>query len=237
MVSRLRDAGHVAVAAAKSTGVDSFAGTSLDAALNGAEVLVDVSDWTTVGASAVDFFETSTRHLLLAAAGAGVAHYVVLSVVGTGRGSDAGYSAGKLAQEHMIIGSARRYSIVRATQFFEFIPTIADSLATGQPDTVIAAPPVRFRPIAADDVADVLAHVAEGGPLNGVIDVAGPNEYELPEFLAEALAARGDSRTVVADPEASYFGRQVGRESLVPLAGSDLRVGPTSYERYLDATR
>ncbi len=236
VVARLSDAGHDVVAASPSTGVDSFAGIGLRAALAGAEVLVDVSDWTTAGADSVDFFETSTRHLLTAEVAAGVGHHVVLSVVGIGRGSDAGYSAGKLAQEQMIIGSPRPYSIVRATQFFEFIPTIIESLATDRPVAGLAVPPVRFRPGAADDVADVVARIAEERPLDGVVDVAGPTEYELPAFLAKALAVRGDSRVVTVDAEASYFGRKVGRESLVPLLESNFQVGSTSYDTFSTKT-
>nr|BFE72248.1 SDR family oxidoreductase [Actinoplanes digitatis] len=180
----------------------------------GASVVIDVSNSPSFEDSAVmSFFETSTRNLLAAEAVAGVAHHVALSVVGTDRLPESGYFRAKIAQEQLIGKASIPYSIVHATQFFEFVGSIADAATV---DGTVRVAPVMFQPIAGDDVARAVARVAVGPPLNGHVEVAGPERVRMDEFFREALAARNDPRTVVADPHARYFGAELGEGTLVP---------------------
>jgi uncharacterized protein YbjT (DUF2867 family) len=225
LVTRLREEGHEAVAAAPNTGVDTLTGEGLAEVLVGASVVVDVSNSPSFEDAAVlEFFETSTRHLLAAEAAAGVGHHVALSVVGTQRLLQSGYFRAKDAQEKLIEGSSIPYSLVHATQFFEFVRSIADAATDG--DTVRLAP-VGFQPIAGDDVAEAVGRVAVGSPLNATVEVAGPEQFRMDEFFRAALAERGDPRQVVADPRARYFGAELDERTLVPGAGATL--GPTRY--------
>ena len=225
VVSRLREQGHDVVAGAPSTGVNSVTGEGLAEALAGAAVVVDVSNAPVWDDDAVlSFFETSTRNLVAAAASAGVGHYVALSVVGCDRLPDSGYLRAKVAQEELIEAGGLPFSIVRATQFFEFVAGIADNATDGS-DVHMA--PVFFQPIAADDVAAAVHRVAVSEPSNGRIEIAGPERYRMDAFFAEAIAARGDARTVVTDEHAEYFGTELSEHSLVPLGDADL--GPTHF--------
>lgn len=220
MVAKLREHGHEAVAAAPNTGVNTLTGEGLADALTGASVVVDVSNSPSFEAAAVmEFFETSTRNVLAAEAEAGVGHHVALSVVGTERMADNGYFRAKIAQEQLIEKSSIPYSLVHATQFFEFVGSIADSGADGDK---VRIPPVRFQPIAAEDVAVVVARTAVGEPLNGRIDIAGPEQYRMDEFFREALTARNDPREVVTDENAQYFGSVPGEQTLVPAGEAAL---------------
>ncbi|WP_454042915.1 SDR family oxidoreductase [Cellulosimicrobium sp. Marseille-Q8652] len=227
VVARLRDAGHEAVVAAPSTGVDTLTGAGVDEALAGADVVVDVSNSPSFADDDVmRFFTTSTRTLLDAEARAGVGHHVILSIVGTDR-TDAGYLRAKVAQEELVRGSGRGWSVVRATQFFEFAKTIADGATV---DGVVHIPPVAFQPVASADVARTVAEVASGEPLNGMVELAGPERLRFDEFIRTALAARGDDREVVADPEATYFGARLAEDSIVPQGGS--RRGEVTYAQF-----
>ena len=198
LVTKLRDHGHDAVPASPNTGVNTLTGEGLADALQGAAVVVDVSNSPSFEDAAVlEFFETSTRNLLDAEAAVGVGHHAALSIVGNDRLPDSGYMRAKVAQEKLIRGSSIPYSIVHATQFFEFIGRIADDATDG--DTV-RLPPVLFQPIAADDVAAAVGRVAVGEPLNGVVEVAGPEQFRFDDFIRRGLAARHDPRQVVGDP-------------------------------------
>jgi uncharacterized protein YbjT (DUF2867 family) len=229
LVTRLDEDGHDAVAASPDSGVNTLTGTGLADALQGAAVVVDVSNSPSFADAAVmEFFETSTRNLLAAEAAAGVGHHVALSVVGTERLSESGYFRAKIAQEQLIRDSSIPYSIVHATQFFEFVKSIAAAATDG--DTVRLAP-VLIQPIAADDVAGAVSRVAEGAPANGIVEVAGPEQFRLDELIRRALSARNDPRTVVADPHARYFGAELGERTLVP--GDGARIGETRFEDWL----
>jgi uncharacterized protein YbjT (DUF2867 family) len=217
LVSRLGARGHRAVAASPATGVDTLTGEGLADALAGASVVVDVSNapsWE--DAAVLEFFDTSTRNLLAAEAAAGVGHHVALSVVGTERLSGSGYFRAKLAQEELIEASSILYSIVRATQFFEFMDSIAADAADG--DTV-RLPPALIQPIAADDVAGALARISLGPPLNGVVEIAGPDRFRLDELIRERLGA---PHRVVTDPHAAYFGITPGERTLLPASGAQI---------------
>ena len=230
LVPKLRAQGHDAVAASLNSGVNTLTGEGLAEAVEGASVVVDVTNSPSFEDSAVlQFFETSTRNLLDAEASAGVGHHVALSIVGTERLPDSGYLRAKVAQETLIKGSSSPYSIVHATQFFEFVARIADEATTG--DTV-HLPPVLFQPMAADDVAAALATVAAGAPINGTIEVAGPDQFRFDDLIRQALHARHDPREVVADPHAPYFGTELGERSLVPDDPATL--GATRFEKWLD---
>ncbi|QYC40960.1 NmrA-like family protein [Nonomuraea coxensis DSM 45129] len=229
VVARLAQEGHEAVAASPRTGVNALTGEGLDRALAGARTVVDVSNSPSFEPAAVmEFFETSTRNLLAAEAEAGVGHHVALSVVGTERMPENGYFAAKIVQERLIKESGIPFSLVHATQFFEFARSIADE-ATVDGEVHIA--PVRFQPIAADDVADAVARAALGPPLNGRAEVGGPDQYRMDEFFREALAAWGDPREVVADERARYFGSVPGERTLVP--GDGARLGQVHYRDWL----
>ncbi|MGH7723845.1 MAG: SDR family oxidoreductase [Candidatus Eiseniibacteriota bacterium] len=229
LVTRLRERGHEVVAASPNTGVNTITGEGLAAALEGASVVVDVSNSPSLeGEAALKFFETSTGNLLAAEAEAGVKHHVALSVVGTDRLSESGYMRAKIAQEKLIRGSSIPYSIVHATQFFEFIKGIADGATEG--DTVRLAH-VLIQPMAADDVANAVCRVATESPLNGIVEVAGPEPFRLDELARRVLVARNDPRKVVADAGARYFGAELGERTLVP--GENARLGETRIEDWL----
>ncbi|MEU9887694.1 SDR family oxidoreductase [Sphaerisporangium sp. NPDC051011] len=232
LVTKLGEHGHEAVAAAPSTGVNTLTGEGLAEALAGAQVVVDVSNSPSFERAAVlNFFETSTRNLLAAEAAAGVGHHVAVSVVGTERMPENGYFAAKIAQETLIEKSPIPFSLVHATQFFEFVRGIADEATDG--DTVRIAP-VRFQPMAGDDVAQAVGRVAVGSPLNGRIEIGGPEQFRMDEFFRDALAAWGDPREVVTDPQARYFGSVPGERTLVPGDGATL--GEIRYRDWLDRT-
>ena len=207
--------GHEAVAAAPSTGVDSLTGEGLAEALAGAAAVVDVSNSpSTEGDAAMDFFRRSTTHLLEAEADAHVGHHVVLSVVGTDRlAPQSGYSRAKSTQEGLVAAGPIPYTIVRATQFFEFLRTIADSATV---DATVRLPAVLIRPMAAVDVARALAVATLGDPRNGILEVGGPREFLLPDLIRTALTARGDARQVIADTTATYLGLAVDERTLLP---------------------
>jgi uncharacterized protein YbjT (DUF2867 family) len=226
LVNRLRTSGVDAVAASPNTGVNSVTGEGLHEALRDAQVLVDVSnapDWE--DDAVMRFFQTSSRNLLAAEAAAGIGHHVALSVVGTDRLTESGYFRAKLAQEELIEGSPIPYSIVHATQFFEFMNGIADAAADGN---TVRLPPALMQPMAAEDVASALARVAVNPPLNGIVEVAGPEQFRLDELIRDVLAARNDPREVVADPRAQYFGIAPSERTLLP--GDDARLGTTRFD-------
>jgi uncharacterized protein YbjT (DUF2867 family) len=214
LVTSLRERGHEAVAAAPSTGVNTLTGEGLTDVLAGASVVIDVSNSPSFEDGPVlEFFETSTRTLLAAEAAAGVGHHVALSVVGAERLPDSGYLRAKVAQEKLIEGSSIPFSIVHATQFFEFVRGIADAGTDGRTFRVA---PVSFQPIASQDVARVVGKVAVGAPLNGRVETGGPERFKMDEFFQDALAAWDDPREVVTDPHARYFGTEMSERSLVP---------------------
>lgn len=219
LVKTLIADGHEAVAAAPSTGVDSLTGEGLAAALAGAAAVVDVSNSpSTDDDAAMEFFRRSTTHLLKAEADAHVGHHVVLSVVGTDRlAPQSGYSRAKSTQEELVAAGPIPYTIVRATQFFEFLRTIADSATV---DAAVRLPAVLIRPMAAADVARALAVATLGEPRYGVVEVGGPREFLLPELIRTALTARGDARQVIADPAARYVGLAVDERTLLPGEGA-----------------
>jgi len=207
LVTTLDEHGHEAVAASPDSGIDTLTGQGLAEALEGASVVVDVSNAPSFeDAAAMEFFETSTRNLLAAEASGGVGHHVALSVVGTERLSESGYFRAKIAQERLIRDSSIPYSIVHATQFFEFIKSIAAAATEG--NTVRLAP-VLVQPIAADDVARAVCEVSVGSPVNGIVEVAGPERFRLDELIRRGLRARNDRRDVIADPRARYFGAEL----------------------------
>src|SRR6516165_10206770 len=204
LVTKLRERGHEALAASPSSGVNMVTGQGLAAALEGAAVVVDVSNSPSFdGAAALEFFQTSTRNLLAAESAAGLGHHVALSVVGADRLPDSGYMRAKVAQEKLIEDSSIPYSIVHATQFFEFVARIADEATDG---TTVRLPHVLIQPMAADDVAKAVARVAAGTPINGTVDVAGPQQFRFDELIRQGLGARNDPRKVVVDEHARYFG-------------------------------
>jgi len=230
LVDKLAAQGHEAVPAALDTGVNTLTGLGLAEALQSADVVVDVSNSPSFEDSAVlEFFETSSRNILDAAAAAGVGHHVALSVVGTDRLPDSGYLRAKAAQEKLIKGSGIPFTIVQATQFFEFVARIADAATTG--DTV-RLPHVLFQPIAADDVAAALMTTVLDAPANGTIEVAGPEVFRFDEFIQHALHAAKDGRPVVADGHARYFGAELRERSLVPDDGI-AQLGATRFDDWL----
>ena len=228
-VAILRQAGHEAIAASPSKGIDSYTGEGLREAMSGAQVVIDLANAPSWEPGAVlDFFQTTSRNLLAAEAEAGVQHHVALSIAGTDRMPGNGYFLAKVAQERAIIDSGLPYTVVRATQFMEFLGGIAGAAADGD---VVKLAPGQFQPIAADDVAALVADVALAVPRNGVVEIAGPERAPLDEFIARYLKAVGDPRAVVRDPEARYFGGRVEELSLVPLGMA--RLGRTGMEEWL----
>jgi uncharacterized protein YbjT (DUF2867 family) len=228
LVALLDEHGHEAIAAAPNTGVNTLTGEGLAEALTNAAVVVDVSNSPSLeGDAALQFFQTSTSNLLAAEAAAGVGHHVALSVVGTGElaAAGSGYFRAKLAQETLIAKAHVPYSIVHATQFFEFLKRIADDATVG---TTVRLPPVLIQPIAADDVAKAVGRVAVGAPLNGIVEVAGPQQFRFDELIRMNLREHDDRRTVVADSHARYFGAELSERSLVP--GNDARLGQIRLE-------
>jgi uncharacterized protein YbjT (DUF2867 family) len=225
LATKLQSAGHEVVAASPSTGVNSLTGEGLNEALAGANVVVDVTNSPSFEDNAVlDFFRKSTGHLLSAAATAGVSHYVALSVVGCDRIGDSGYLRAKRTQEEMIEAGHVPYTVLRATQFFEFLKAIADGATEG--DTVHMSP-CKFQPVAADDVAAALAEIATGRPKNGVVELAGPEASSMAEFIGSFLSSSGDARKVVSDPGAKYFGAVLDNDGLAP--SGQFIMGPTRF--------
>jgi uncharacterized protein YbjT (DUF2867 family) len=232
LVPTLRKRGHEAVAASPSSGVNSVTGEGLAQALVGASVVVDVTNspsWE--DAAVLAFFETSTRNLLAAERAAGVGHHVALSVVGADRMPDSGFMRAKVAQEGLIKAGKVPYTIVRATQFFEFLAGIAGSGADGDSVRLPTAP---MQPVAADDVAAALADVAVEAPVNGIVELAGPEALSIAAFVGRFLAASGDTRAVVADPQARYFGAALDGRGLNP--GDNPRIGPTRFDAWIGRT-
>jgi uncharacterized protein YbjT (DUF2867 family) len=230
VVRKLDDQGHQAVPAAPNTGVNTLTGKGLPEVLEDAAVVVDVSNSPSFEDAAVlNFFETSTRNVLAAEAVAGVRHHVVLSIVGTDRLPDSGYLRAKAAQEKLVRESSIPYSIVHATQFFEFLKGIADTATEGN---VVRLPSALFQPMAAEDVASEVAKVAVGSPINGIVEVAGPQQFRMDELVRRFLADRNDPREVIADPHARYFGTELGERSLLPGDGGT--IAPTSFEDWLE---
>ena len=227
-VANLRQRGHDVVAAAPNTGVNSITGEGLKEAMAGAQVVIDVANSRSFEDKAVlNFFETSNRNLVAAEKAAGVRHHVALSIVAIDR-TDNGYFRAKLAQEKLIKSSGIPYTIVRSTQFLEFLGAIADSSMDGN---IVKLPTVSFQPIAADDVAAIVADVALAAPRNGMIEIAGPERAPFNDIIARYLKAVGDPRQVVGDPEAGYWGARVGEHSLVPLG--EARLGRIGMEEWL----
>jgi uncharacterized protein YbjT (DUF2867 family) len=228
-VAILRQGGHEVVAASPESGINSITGEGLKEAMAGAQVVIDLANSPSFEDKAVlEFFETSGRNLLAAEAKAGVRHHVALSIVGTDRTPENGYFRAKVAQEKLIVASSIPYAIIRATQFLEFLGGIADSCADGN---VVRLSPGLFQPIAADDVAAIVADVAVAPPRNGIVEIAGPERAPFNEIIARYLKAVGDPREVVCDPEARYFGGRVEEHSLVPLG--EARLGRVGLDEWL----
>jgi uncharacterized protein YbjT (DUF2867 family) len=229
LVSNLRKLGHEVVPASPSSGVNTITGEGLGEALEGAQVVVDVANSRSWEDKAVlDFFETSGRNLLSAEAAASVRHHVALSVVGTDRLLTSGYFRAKMAQENLIKASQLPYTIVRATQFFEFVGGIAQFATEG---ATVRLPSALMQPIVSDDVAAALADVAIAEPLNDTVELAGPEPIRMDEFVRRFLDASGDSRKVITDAHALYYGIKVNDQSLIP--GDHPRLGPTRFEDWL----
>jgi uncharacterized protein YbjT (DUF2867 family) len=233
LVKNLRDCGHDVVAASPSKGVNTVTGEGLAEALKDAQVVVDVANAPSWEDDAVlAFFETAGRNILAAEEVAGVKHHIALSVVGTDRLLASGYFRAKMAQENLIEASKIPYTIVRATQFFEFVGAIAQSGTDGQS---VRLPPAMMQPILSDDVAAALADIAIEEPLNGTVDLAGPEPVRMDELVRRFLRSTGDSRTVTADPAVGYFGTAVDDHSLTP--GDHPRLGPTRFDDWLNRSK
>lgn len=229
VVNRLRHIGHETVAASPRSGVNAVTGEGLAAALAGAQVVIDVANSPSFEDQAVmDFFQASSRNLLAAEAEAGVQHHLSLSVVGADRLTDSGYMRAKAAQEALIEVSSVPYTILRATQFFEFVESIVHS---GSDGSAIRLSPALIQPVAADDVCAVLADLAVGTPLNGMIELGGPDRFPLDELARKFLTARGEMYEVIADVHARYFGAELNDRSLV--TGDNPRIGPTRFQNWL----
>ena len=229
LVYQLREHGHEVVAASPSSGVNTVSGEGLAEALKGASVVVDVSNPHSFEAAvSLEFFETSTRNLLTYEAAAGVGHHVAVSVVGMERLPEYGYFRAKLVQEKLIKSSSIPYSIIRATQFFEFIGRIADEATEGNTVRLSSA---LIEPMAADDVADAVARIAVGTPVNSTVEIAGPERFRLDDLIRRELAARNDPREVISDPHARYFGGELSEGTLV--ADNDAQRSETRFESWL----
>ena len=228
LVKKLREDGHDPLAASPNSGVDTLTGEGLAEALEGAEVVVDVSNAPVWDAAVLDFFQTSSRNILAAETAAAVGHHVALSVVGTDRLQDSGYLRAKLAQEEEVKAATVPYMILRAIQFYEFIGRIADSSTDGN---TVLLPPVLIQPEAADDVAAALADAAVGASVNGTVELAGPERFRLDELARRVLSANNDPRRVMADVHARYFGAELDDHSLTP--GVNPRIAPTRFTDWL----
>jgi uncharacterized protein YbjT (DUF2867 family) len=231
IVEKLGEHGHDVVAADLGTGVNTITGEGLGEALTGADVVVDVSNSPSFeDDAAMEFFKTSTGNILTAEQAARVGHHVALSIVGADRLPDSGYLRAKVAQEELIQAASIPYTIVRSTQFFEFVESIADAATEG--DTV-RLPAASIQPAAAEDVARAVARIAAGTPVDGIVEVAGPEPYRFDELIRQSLSARNDPRQVVADPDARYFGTTLANGSLLP--GENAQLGMTRFEDWLGA--
>ncbi len=229
LVSRLRDMGHKAVAASPDTGVNTLTGEGLKEVLASAQVVVDVSNSPSFEDKAVmEFFTTSTRNVLSAEAAAGVSHHVALCIVGTERLPDSGYFRAKLAQEALIKASPVPYTILRSTQFFEFVSRVAMTSPDGQ---VLRASTAFIQPIASDDVVAALADVASGSPMNGTLEIAGPDRFRIDELVRKLMQATGDSREVITDAQARYFGALLDERSLT--TDSPNRIGTLHFDKWV----
>lgn len=241
IVRSLSELGHQAVAASPETGVDTLTGEGLGDVMDGAQVVIDVSNSPSLdGSAAIEFFSTATSNVLAAGLGAGVRHYVALSVVGTDRLVESGYFQAKLTQETLVRQAAMPHTIVRATQFFEFVAMIADAGTDGD---IVRLPPVLIQPMAADDVARAVVRAALSPPANGIVETAGPETFRLDELVRGALRTSGDARRVIADPHARYYGAAVQERTLVPDDGAwigavrfDAWMGETSRETAREAS-
>lgn len=231
VVQNLRQRGHEAVAASPNTGVNTFTGAGLDAALAGAQVVVDLANSPSFEDAAVlEFFQTAGRNLLKAEVNAGVGHHVALTIVGAERVPDSGYMRAKVAQENLIEAAGQPYTIVRSTQFFEFLRTIADSATEGG---TVLVPAADLQPIAAADVAAAVTDVAVSDPINAMIEIAGPEPIPFPDLMRGVLRADDDPRTVVGDAHARYFGTELTDASITP--GPDAHLGRTTFTTWLAA--
>jgi len=229
LVNKLREHGYEVVAASPNSGVNTLTGEGVAVVLKGASVVVDVTNSPFWEEKAVmEFFTTSTRNLLTYEAAAGVKHHVALSVVGAERLSESGYFRAKIAQQKLITASSIPYSIVQATQFFEFLNALADISSDGN---TVRLPPVLFQPMAADDVASAVGEVAVGPPVNGIVEIGGPEQFRLDELIRRHLSALKDSRQVTPDPKALYAGAKISERTLVP--GNNARLGETRFEDWL----
>jgi uncharacterized protein YbjT (DUF2867 family) len=234
VVNNLRQAGHEVVAASPSLGVNTLTGEGLAEALAGADVVVSAPNPPGfVDPGVLQYFQPTTPNTPAGQAPAGVRHHVALSVVGADRLPDSGYMRAKLAQERLIEASGVPYTILRATQFFEFLGAIAGPGTDGSGTDTVRVPDAPMQPLAGDDVAAVLADVAVGPPVNGMLEVAGPESLPIAAFVRKSLAANGDTRSVVADPQARYFGAALDKLGLTP-SGANPRIGPTRFEAWLD---
>ena len=233
LVERLRVAGHEVVVGSPATGVDTITGEGLDAALAGAHTVVDLANSPSFEDDAVmAFFRTAGRNLLAAELRQGVSHHVALSIVGTQRLQDSGYMRAKQAQEDLIVQSGMPYTIVHSTQFFEFAPGIVQAGTQGQ---TVRLSPALIQPIYSDDVADAMFDATVGAPVDGIVQIAGPNQYRLCDLAAMYLAAKKDPRRVEPDPDALYFGARLDDTKLVPAAGEPVRLGKRSFKEWLAA--
>ena len=229
VVEKLKQEGHEVIAAAPNTGVNAITGEGLADALAGAQVVVDVANSPSFeDQAAMDFFQTAGKNLTVAEKAAGIKHHVALSVVGTDRLQDSGYFRAKLAQEKIIKSSPIPYTLIRATQFFEFVRSIPQFSTEGN---TVRLPPVLFEPMAADDVASTLAEAALAEPVNDTIEIAGPDTFTLDEPVRKVLEYDNDMRKVIADPQALYFGVKVTEKALVP--GPNPRLGSTKFDWWL----
>ena len=232
LVIKLREHGHEAIAASPNSGVNTLTGEGLAEVLQGASVVVDVSNspsWE--DAAVMNFFETATRNLLKYGAAAGIKHLAALSVVGTERLAESGYFRAKIAQEKLIKSGSIPYSIVQATQFFEFLKQLADISFDGKK---VRLPDALFQPMAADDVATAVGKVAAGQPLNGTVEIGGPEPFRIEELVRRRLLSLNDSREVIADPNAVYSGAKLAERTLVP--GNDARLGETHFADWLKSS-
>jgi uncharacterized protein YbjT (DUF2867 family) len=229
VVQNLISRGHEAVAASPNTGVDTITGEGLEAVLTGADVVVDLTNSPSFEDAAVlEFFQTSGRNLLKAEADAGVGHHVALTIVGADRVPDSGYMRAKIAQEKVIEAAGQQYTIVRSTQFFEFLRAAADSATDGE---TVRVPTADLQPIAATDVAAAVTEVAVSDPINGVVEIAGPEKITFADLIRAVLIADNDPRTVVGDEHARYFGTELTDDSIT--AGPDARLGTTTFAEWL----